>query len=168
MTAQPPTRQIPADVVNLEDYARHAQACLPEATWAYLSGGAADELTLRANRQAWSDWQLHPRVLQPLQGAHLRTTLLGRALAFREANTRPIDDRAAFYDYFTPRNAEKPEIHGGFAMAHWCGAGECEGKIKEDLTVTIRCIPFDAPEESGRCICCGKESRQRVVFAKAY
>ena len=43
MAAQPPTRQIPADVVNLEDYARHAQACLPEATWAYLSGGAADE-----------------------------------------------------------------------------------------------------------------------------
>ena len=81
MAAQPPTRQIPADVVNLEDYARHAQACLPEATWAYLSGGAADELTLRANRQAWSDWQLHPRVLQPLQGAHLRTTLLGRAVA---------------------------------------------------------------------------------------
>lgn len=81
MAAQPPSRHIPADVVTLEDHARHAQACLPEATWAYLSGGAADELTLRANRQAWSDWQLHPRVLKPLQGAHLRTTLLGRALA---------------------------------------------------------------------------------------
>ena len=81
MAAQPPSRHISADVVNLEDYARHAQACLPAATWAYLSGGAADELTLRANRQAWSDWQLHPRVLKPLQGAHLRTTLLGRAVA---------------------------------------------------------------------------------------
>lgn len=81
MAAQPPSRHIPEDVVNLEDYARHAQARLPEATWAYLSGGAADELTLRANRQAWSDWLLHPRVLKPLHGAHLRTTLLGRPLA---------------------------------------------------------------------------------------
>ncbi|MBI5062109.1 MAG: proline--tRNA ligase [Desulfatitalea sp.] len=98
----------------------------------------------------------------------IQANLLARARAFREANTRPIDDRNAFYDYFTPQNAEKPEIHGGFAMAHWCGAAECEGKIKEDLTVTVRCIPFDAPEEAGRCICCGKESRRRVVFAKAY
>ncbi|MBI5552374.1 MAG: proline--tRNA ligase [Desulfobacterales bacterium] len=98
----------------------------------------------------------------------IQANLLARARAFREANTRPIDDRGEFYAYFTPQNAEKPEIHGGFAMAHWCGAAECEGKIKEDLTVTVRCIPFDAPEEAGRCICCGKESRRRVVFAKAY
>ena len=98
----------------------------------------------------------------------IQANLLVRARAFRDENTRPIDDRGDFYGYFTPKNSEKPEIHGGFAMSHWCGAGACEAKIKEDLTVTIRCIPFDAPEEMGRCICCGKESRRRVVFAKAY
>ncbi|MFZ1986176.1 MAG: proline--tRNA ligase, partial [Desulfatitalea sp.] len=98
----------------------------------------------------------------------IQANLLGRARAFRDENTRPIDDRNTFYDYFTPKNAEKPEIHGGFAMSHWCGAGACEAKIKEDLTVTIRCIPFDAPQEAGRCIGCGQPSRQRVVFAKAY
>ena len=31
-----------------------------------------------------------------------------------------------------------------------------------------RCIPLDAPEEKGACIVCGKESRCRVVFARAY
>ena len=81
MHQEAPARHIPAHAVNLNDYAREAQACLPEATWAYLSGGAADELTLQANAQAWSNWQLHPRVLRPLQGAHLRTTLLARPLA---------------------------------------------------------------------------------------
>jgi prolyl-tRNA synthetase len=44
-----------------------------------------------------------------------------RALDFQRAHTVAIDDRDAFYDYFTPRNADKPEIHGGFALAHWCG-----------------------------------------------
>jgi len=98
----------------------------------------------------------------------IQATLFERARRFREENTRTIDDFAGFRDYFTPENAEKPEIHGGFALAHWCGDAACENKIKEDLTVTIRCIPFDGEKEKGRCICCGKDSEQRVVFAKAY
>ncbi len=98
----------------------------------------------------------------------IQAALFERARRFREENTRTIDDVAAFRDYFTPENAEKPEIHGGFALAHWCGDAACENKIKEDLTVTIRCIPFDGEKEKGRCICCGKASEQRVVFAKAY
>lgn len=91
-----------------------------------------------------------------------------RAVAFREENTRRIDDEKEFYRYFTPADAEKPEIHGGFAMSHWCGDAACEARIKEDLQVTIRCIPFDSPEEAGTCVRCGGPSRRRVVFAKAY
>ena len=98
----------------------------------------------------------------------IQNHLFERARTFREENTRQMDDYEAFRDYFTPRNREKPEIHGGFALSHWCGSDACENKIKEDLTVTIRCIPFDAPKEKGRCICCGEESSRRVVFAKAY
>ena len=98
----------------------------------------------------------------------IQVTLFERARRFREENTRTIDDFAAFRGYFTPENSEKPEIHGGFALAHWCGDAACENKIKEDLTVTIRCIPLDGEKEMGRCICCGKASGQRVVFAKAY
>ena len=40
--------------------------------------------------------------------------------------------------------------------------------INEDLKVTIRTIPFDAKEENGKCIYCGKPSTKRVVFAKNY
>ncbi|MDJ0987916.1 MAG: hypothetical protein QNJ26_20400 [Desulfobacterales bacterium] len=53
-------------------------------------------------------------------------------------------------------------------MSGWCGSAECELKIKEDLAVTIRCIPFDSDAGKGRCICCGKKSESQVVFAKAY
>jgi prolyl-tRNA synthetase len=79
-----------------------------------------------------------------------------------------IQDKGDFYDYFTPRNLEKPEIHGGFALSDWCGDPDCEARIKEDLTVTIRCLPFDAQEPAGRCISCGKPGQHRAVFAKAY
>jgi len=41
-------------------------------------------------------------------------------------------------------------------------------KIVEKTKATIRGIPFDGKKEKGKCILCGKESEQRVVFAKAY
>lgn len=72
---------LPANVVNLADYERLAHSQLTEAAWAWLSGGAADEHTVQANAQAWSQWQLWPRVMRPLAGGHTRQTLLGRALA---------------------------------------------------------------------------------------
>ncbi|MES2309723.1 MAG: proline--tRNA ligase, partial [Verrucomicrobiota bacterium] len=65
-------------------------------------------------------------------------------------------------------NADKPEIHGGFALTHWDGTGETEEKIKEDLKVTIRCIPFEQNPEAGTCPFTGKPSAQRVIFAKSY
>jgi len=94
--------------------------------------------------------------------------LFKRASADMNTHTIAIDDSKEFYDFFTPDNREKPEIHGGFALSHWCGADMCEEKIKDDLKVTIRCIPFDAASENGECVCCGKSSDQRVAFAKAY
>ena len=61
----------------------------------------------------------------------------------------------------------KPEIHGGFALAHWNGSREVEEKIKNDLKVTIRCIPFGTHEEPGKCVITGEPSARRVVFAKS-
>jgi prolyl-tRNA synthetase len=97
----------------------------------------------------------------------IQQDLLDRAKEFRDANTRAIDTKEEFYDFFTPKNAEKPEIHGGFALAHWSGSREVEEQIKADLKVTIRCIPFQA-SEPGTCPFTGAASQQRVVWAKSY
>lgn len=98
----------------------------------------------------------------------IQKNMYDQALAFQKAHTRELDDKEAFYAWFTAANPEKPEIHGGFALAHWCGDAACEAKIKQDLSVTIRCIPLDAEEEEGLCIFCGEKSPRRVVFAKSY
>jgi 4-hydroxymandelate oxidase len=72
---------LPADVAALGDYEAHARARLDAPTWAWLAGGAGDEITLRANRAAWDAIRLQPRVLRPLAGSHTRVELLGRTLA---------------------------------------------------------------------------------------
>jgi prolyl-tRNA synthetase len=104
-----------------------------------------------------------PEILSSIQDS-----LYARAKKFRDANTRVIESRKEFYDFFTPKNSAKPEIHGGFALAHWNGSREIEEQIKNDLKVTIRVIPMDNSPEPGKCIFTGEPSARRVVWAKSY
>lgn len=101
--------------------------------------------------------------LQSIQDA-----IYQRAVEFRDSYTQVIDSKEEFYQFFTPQNSEKPEIHGGFALAHWSGDADIEEQVKDDLKVTIRCIPFEESPRSGVCIFTGKPSKQRVVWAKSY
>ena len=88
--------------------------------------------------------------------------LFERACAFREEHTREIDTWDEFVDFFK-------KGPGGFALAHWDGTEETEKKINDELSVTIRCIPFDYEDSgSGECIVSGLPSKGRVVFSKSY
>jgi len=98
----------------------------------------------------------------------IQNSLYQKAMDFREKNLVKIDTKKDFYEFFTPGNPGKPEIHGGFAYSHWSGDPEEEEQVKSDLNVTIRGIPFEGDEEPGKCVISGKPSRKRVVFAKAY
>ncbi len=51
---------------------------------------------------------------------------------------------------------------------HWCGSADCELKVKDETKATIRVIPFDQEKENGKCMICGMESKNRVIFARAY
>lgn len=75
-------RQIPASVGALADYETLARDRVTDEAWAYLAGGAADELTLEENRAAFSRLRLRARVLRDLSGGHTRLTLFGQPLAF--------------------------------------------------------------------------------------
>lgn len=68
---------IPPDVVCLADYERHARARLPEPAWAYLSGGAADEVTLHRNAAAYAAIPLKGRVWADLRGGGTGLDLFG-------------------------------------------------------------------------------------------
>jgi prolyl-tRNA synthetase len=90
----------------------------------------------------------------------IQTNIYNKALKFRSDNTYYVDKWSDFVDII--------ENKGGFVMAHWDGTSETENRIKEETKATIRCIPFDAPDEEGRCIYTGKPSKRRVLFARSY
>jgi prolyl-tRNA synthetase len=90
----------------------------------------------------------------------IQESLFARALKFREDNTHTVDD----YDSFKKVLAER----GGFLRARWCGNADCEARIKDDTGATLRCLPLDAPPDSGPCVVCGTDSEQSAFFAKAY
>ncbi len=52
-------------------------------------------------------------------------------------------------------------------LTHFGGEVALEQKIKDDLSVTVRCIPLEKGEP-GVCPFTGKPSAQRVIWAKAY
>jgi 4-hydroxymandelate oxidase len=64
-------------LVNWHELAERAEAVLEPVAWAYASGGAADEVTLRDNEAAWSRHRLRPRVLVDVAKVDTTTTLLG-------------------------------------------------------------------------------------------
>lgn len=90
----------------------------------------------------------------------IQHTLFERANTFQKNHSIIIDNKNDFYDYFNQSDA-------GFCFAHWNGDAAIEAQIKQDLNVTIRCIPI-TEKEPGICIFSGEKSAQRVVFARAY
>lgn len=80
MSPAPVIESLPEGLANLADFEAPARARVSDAAWAYLNGGAADEITLRDNRAAWDAIRLQPRVLRDLSHGHTRVTLLGREL----------------------------------------------------------------------------------------
>lgn len=75
------TTTIPSAVVAVADYAPLARERMDPAAWAYLDGGAADEVTRRDNEAAFARRRLAPRVLSGFDDAHTRVELFGDVLA---------------------------------------------------------------------------------------
>jgi prolyl-tRNA synthetase len=90
----------------------------------------------------------------------IQINIYRKASAFREQNTYKADTWEEFLDII--------ENKGGFVMAHWDGTPETEEEIKNLTKATIRAIPFNNPDEEGRCILSGRPSQRRVLFARAY
>ena len=92
----------------------------------------------------------------------VRTGMYEKALANRENKTYSC----LTLDEIKKALAEKGD---GFVLAPWCGDEECEDSVKEQTGVGSRCIPFGHEVHEGdKCVCCGKEAKFIVVWAKAY
>jgi prolyl-tRNA synthetase len=90
--------------------------------------------------------------------SEIQDSLLKRATEFRDANIHEPKD----YEDL------KRIVTDGWAFAYWCESIECETKVKEDTKATTRNIPVNQPDQEGTCIVCGKPSKRKVYFARAY
>lgn len=90
----------------------------------------------------------------------MQSDMLEKARAHREEHTY----EAANYEEFERIFAEKT----GFVKAMWCGEQECEDIIKEKLSVTSRCIPFEGEPVGNTCVCCGKPAKNMLYWGKSY
>jgi prolyl-tRNA synthetase len=90
--------------------------------------------------------------------ADIHATLFERARKFRDDHIFDPKDYTELMEV----------VQNGWALSWWCGKTGCEAKIKEESKATIRCIPLNQTEGSGRCIRCGEPATQKAYFAKAY
>src|SRR5262249_21378374 len=108
---------------------------------------AANQLPVSRRDQPHTEKKLQSReqLIATIQEQldEIQRSLFQKAAHFRDSHCRNIDSKEEFYAFFTPKNRDNPEIHGGFAFSHWSGDSHIEEKIKEDLGVTIRCIPLN-------------------------
>lgn len=90
----------------------------------------------------------------------MQQEMLERARKHLEEHTYTAADYESFRKIF--------EEKSGFVKAMWCGNQECEEKIKEELQVTSRCIPFTEEHTADTCVCCGRPAKKMVYWGRAY
>jgi prolyl-tRNA synthetase len=90
----------------------------------------------------------------------IQSDLFNNALEYRNTHVTEVN---SFEEFKTVLEGK-----GGFISAHWDGTAATEEQIKNLTKATIRCIPLDRVEQSGRCILTGNPSVGRLLFAKAY
>jgi prolyl-tRNA synthetase len=86
--------------------------------------------------------------------------LLKRATDFRDSHIVTVNSWPEFIE----------AAETGWASALHCGQPSCEDEIKAETGATPRCIPNEAPAESGTCVRCNAPSAygKRVLFGRSY
>ena len=90
----------------------------------------------------------------------IQKEMLERARKHRDAHTYVATNMDEFVKLFTEKS--------GFVKAMWCGDRACEDQIKERLSVTSRCMPFEQENLADTCVCCGKPAKKMVYWGRAY
>lgn len=102
--------------------------------------------------------EVEEKVAELLETIH--TDMLERARNHRDEHT---------YQAINMTELEKIyEEKSGFVKAMWCEEQACEDMIKEKLSVTSRCMPFEQEKIADTCVCCGKPAKKMVYWGRAY
>lgn len=90
----------------------------------------------------------------------MQQRLFQKASQRLQASLKRMESVEDFYKFF--------KNEGGFALAYWSEDPAVEAKIKEELKVTVRCLPQSFASERGTCLFTQKPNCPLAVFATAY
>ena len=90
----------------------------------------------------------------------IQRDMYDRALRRREEMTYTAIDLEEFENIMN--------AHPGFVKAMWCGDVKCEERIKEIRGTKSRCIPFGDEKVSDKCVVCGGEAKDLVIWGIQY
>ncbi|MEN8208397.1 MAG: proline--tRNA ligase [Candidatus Fermentibacteria bacterium] len=96
-----------------------------------------------------------PGILEKIQ-----TEMYDEAARNRDSRTYTVET----LDEFREAIVDRP----GFYNVWWDGSTEDEARLQQETKATIRCIPLEQPEGTGKCFMTGRETNRRVVLARAY
>jgi 4-hydroxymandelate oxidase len=117
--------------VCLADYEVAARKILPKSVVDFVAGGAADEITIRWNREAYDRVALRPRMLVDVSKVDTRLTLLGLEIP------HPILLAPGAYQKLLHKTGEA-------ATARGAGRGEAVFVVSSNATVSIEEIAREA------------------------
>ena len=89
----------------------------------------------------------------------IHENMYNKALAFTNAHIKTVENLSQLKEAVDT---------GNFALGMWCGCRECEDKLKAEMQVTTRNMPFDQTPVGDKCIVCGKPAKKKIYFGRAY
>ena len=80
------------------------------------------------------------------------------------ARQKSMTYQAGTYEEIADLAQNKP----GFIESMWCGDLACEMKLKDELGLSSRCMPFEEVPIGDTCPICGKPAKTMIIWGKSY
>ncbi|MEG2045780.1 MAG: alpha-hydroxy acid oxidase [Comamonas sp.] len=109
-SGQPPLPQIPADIGCALDYELLAPHFMAAPRFAYVAGGCGHDLTVAANRRAFDQWAMVPRLLRDVRQGHTRCSIAGQGF------THPLLLAPVAHQRLAHAQAERESARAAAAM----------------------------------------------------
>lgn len=90
----------------------------------------------------------------------IQKELFDQATAFREERTIDSSDYPEMKEYLSTAQ--------GFVRSLWCGSEVCEAQVKDETKGTIRGLPIEKQDVSGKCIVCGQKGEEAALWGQSY
>ena len=89
---------------------------------------------------------------------------------YQKAHDR-LYGKLKWYDSYQGLKEHFSDKNAGFALVYWCEDNHMEQKLKDELSVTVRCLPFESllgKDLQGECFFSNSQQGRLAILGRAY